>query len=131
LERTRSLLDAAIPDCLVTGYATVIDSLALPDPDDRHVLAAAICAGTPLILTFNLADFPPEKLAESGVEAKHPDELFAQLLFDAPDEFCAAVKLQRQALKNPPMTVQQFLSGLENAGLPQTVALLRYRLNQL
>jgi hypothetical protein len=105
--------------------------LTLPDADDRHVLAAAISAGTPLILTFNLADFPPDKLAESGVEAKHPDELFAQLLVATSDEFCAAVKLQRTALKNPPITVKEFLSNLENAGLRRTIALLRDRSDQL
>jgi hypothetical protein len=42
LERTRSLMDGAVRDCLVTDYAKLIDSLTLPDPDDRHVLAAAI-----------------------------------------------------------------------------------------
>jgi hypothetical protein len=42
LERTRSLMDSAVRDCLVMGYAGLIPSLSLPDPDDRHVLAAAI-----------------------------------------------------------------------------------------
>ena len=42
LERTRSLMDAAIRDCLVTGYADLIETLTLPDADDRHVLAAAL-----------------------------------------------------------------------------------------
>jgi hypothetical protein len=34
----------AVADCLVTGYEDLIDGLKLPDPDDRHVLAAAIRA---------------------------------------------------------------------------------------
>lgn len=42
LERSRSLMDGAVRDCLVTGYADLVKSLILPDPDDRHVLAAAI-----------------------------------------------------------------------------------------
>jgi hypothetical protein len=54
LERTRSLMDAAVRDSLVTGYADLVGSLTLPDEDDRHVLAAAIRAGAGLILTFNL-----------------------------------------------------------------------------
>lgn len=29
-------------DCLITGCESLIDALNLPDPDDRHVLAAAI-----------------------------------------------------------------------------------------
>jgi hypothetical protein len=29
-------------DCLGTGYVSLVTSLELPDPDDRHVLATAI-----------------------------------------------------------------------------------------
>ncbi len=36
-------MDQAIPDCLVMGYEDLVDGLELPDPEDRHVLAAAIC----------------------------------------------------------------------------------------
>src|ERR1700685_3451310 len=42
LERTRALMDEKIRDCLVTGYEVLIPQIELPDPDDRHVLAAAI-----------------------------------------------------------------------------------------
>lgn len=42
LERCRDLMNNAIPDCLITGYEPLIDTPELPDPDDRHVLAAAI-----------------------------------------------------------------------------------------
>jgi hypothetical protein len=40
LERTRQLMCDAVRDCLTTGYEELIDGLHLPDPDDRHVLAA-------------------------------------------------------------------------------------------
>jgi len=131
LERTRSLMDAAIPDCLVTNYSSLIDSLTLPDPDDRHVLAAAIHAGAGLIVTFNLSDFPPQYFAAHGVEARHPDDLFSELLDGALDDFYAAVRLQRQALKNPPMTVEDFLAKLAEVGLPRTVARLRNHADRL
>jgi hypothetical protein len=45
LVRTRELMKRAVPDCMVTGFDTLVDGLVLPDPDDRHVLAAAIRAG--------------------------------------------------------------------------------------
>ena len=77
LERTRSLMDGAVRDCLVTGYADLIDSLTLPDPDDRHVLAAAIRAGADVIVTYNLGDFPADALTAYGIEARHPDEFIA------------------------------------------------------
>ena len=42
LERTRQLMNSAVRDCLVIGHEDKIEKLTLPDPDDRHVLAAAI-----------------------------------------------------------------------------------------
>ena len=44
LNRTKQLMNQAIPDCLVTDYKSIIEGLKLPDPDDRHALAAAIHA---------------------------------------------------------------------------------------
>ena len=101
LERTRSLMNGAVRDCIVTGHMHLVDSLTLPDPDDRHVLAAAIQTGAELIVTFNLADFPLQSLAPHGLEARHPDALFFDFLAAAPEEFCAAARIQRLSLKNP------------------------------
>lgn len=44
LRRTRELMKEAVPDCIVTGFEPLVNGLELPDPDDRHVLAAAIRA---------------------------------------------------------------------------------------
>jgi hypothetical protein len=63
LAGTRRAMDAAVLDCLVTGYAALIPTLELPDPDDRHILAAAIVGRADVIVTFNQADFPAEVLA--------------------------------------------------------------------
>jgi predicted nucleic acid-binding protein len=125
LERTRSLMDAALRDCVVTGYSPLVDSLTLPDPGDRHVLAAAIHVGAGMIVTFNLVDFPLESLEPHRVTARHFDAFFCEIFAAAVEEFCAAARAQRLALMNPPMTIEQFLAKLEGAGLPQTVARLR------
>lgn len=37
-------MNASVPDCLVTNYEKLADSIELPDPDDRHVVAAAIAS---------------------------------------------------------------------------------------
>lgn len=50
LARTRALMDMHVRDCIVVGYESLIDSLTLPDENDRHVLAAATCAGAGLIV---------------------------------------------------------------------------------
>ncbi len=125
LARTRNLMNEAIRDCLVIGYEGLIDSLALPDPDDRHVLAAAIRAGAGVIVTRNLSDFPGEVLARYDIEALHPDDFLVVLLDHAPGTVCAAVKRQRASLRNPPKTVEELFTTLENQGLPQAVARLR------
>jgi hypothetical protein len=125
LERTRTLMNAHVRDCLVTGYENLIPSLQLPDPDDRHVLAAAICGRADVIVTFNLKDFPPTVLAPLGIEPQHPDEFVSHLLDLDSGLVCLAVKRQRESLKNPPKTIEEFLPTLEQCGLPQTVARLR------
>lgn len=63
LDRTSELMDRAIPDACVCDYEALITGLSLPDPNDRHVLAAAIRCGAGVIVTFNLKDFPDTCLA--------------------------------------------------------------------
>lgn len=63
LERTRDLMNRHAADSLVTGFEHRIAQLTLPDPDDRHVLAAAIHCHAEVILTRNLRDFPASALA--------------------------------------------------------------------
>ncbi len=125
VERIRDLMNAHVRDCLVTGYEDLIGALTLPDPDDRHVLAAAIRAGADVIVTINLADFPKETLAKYGIDAQHPDQFIMHLLDLAPNLVRAAAKKQREILKDPPLTVEQYLESLERQGLAQTVFALR------
>lgn len=125
LERTRTLMNAHVRDCLVTGYEPLINGLTLPDPDDRHVLAAAVRTGASVIVTFNLDDFPREVLEPLGVEAQHPDEFITHLIDLNPGAVCTAAKRQRASLKNPPRTVEEFLDTLAQQRLPETVAYLR------
>ncbi len=125
LERTRSLMDGAVRGCLVTDYADLVDSLTLPDPDDRHVLAAAVRAGADVIVTYNLGDFPADTLTAYGIEVQHPDEFIGHLLDVAPAVVTTAAKHQREALRSPPRTVDEFLATLEQQGLVRTVAVLR------
>jgi hypothetical protein len=125
VERIRDLMNAHVRDCLITGYESLIPSLSLPDPEDRHVLAAAIRCGADVIVTANLKHFPVEALKPYGIEAQHPDEFLIHQLDLAPNVVCAAAKNQRASLKNPPMTVEEFLAALERQGLAQTVSVLR------
>jgi hypothetical protein len=100
------------PDGLVAGYEVHIPHLVLPDSDDRHVLAAAICSGAPYIVTYNLSDFPQSALEHHEVKAVHPD-IFLSALFDQkPERFLLTIHEHRTALKNPPKSPQDYIDTL-------------------
>ncbi|SRR5216683_1815939 len=77
VERLKALINDSVPDCLVSDYEPLINGLKLPDPDDRHVLAAAIKAGAQVIVTNNLRHFPADDLRPWNIEAKAADRPFA------------------------------------------------------
>ena len=128
LNRTVALMNQAIPGGLVTGYEGLIGDLSLPDPDDRHVLAAAIHCNARVIVTFNEKDFPASALKPFGVEAQHPD-VFIKNLFELDQAVVvSAAQRQRAQLKNPPLSVENYLDILLRQGLVQTTrALAAYR----
>ena len=90
LARTRNLMNTRWEDGMIVGYEELIPSLSLPDPADRHVLAAAVHCGADAIITFNLKHFPAAALEAHGIIAIHPDEFVGKLLDTAPLEVCAA-----------------------------------------
>ena len=118
-------MDAHVRDCLVANYEPLIAGLNLPDPDDRHVLAAAIHARAHVIVTYNLSDFPAAVLRPYALEAQHPDEFIYHLTDLAPEAGTLSAQRCRARLKNPPKTTKEYLAILEGRQLPQTVAFLR------
>jgi hypothetical protein len=124
LARCRELMDRHVPDSLVSGYEPLIPTLALPDPDDRHVLAAAIRAQAEQIVTFNLADFPASVLSGYDIEAIHPDEFIVRLWDQDPASVLTAARLHRASLKRPPKTAAEYLATLERCRLVETAARL-------
>ena len=125
LARCRKLMDEHVPDCLVTGYESLIPTLDLPDPDDRHVLAAAIHGGAGVIVTFNLVDFPASVLGQFQIEAVHPDEFITRLWDEDQQSVLHAVRLHRASLKRPPKSPADYLATLEQSRLTETVVFLR------
>jgi predicted nucleic acid-binding protein len=124
LDRTSAAMDRAIPDALVTGYEPLCAGLTLPDPDDRHILAAAIKGSASVIVTFNLKDFPSDALEPFEIEAVHPDDFIADLFDLDQAAVLEAVQAQRASLKNPPHTARELLDRLLIQGLTQSVKLL-------
>jgi len=125
LQRTNQLMELAVPDAIVEDYESLIEGLDLPDPDDRHVLAAAIKARCDAIVTFNLKDFPAAELEKYRIEALHPDEfLYQQFGLDQAAVLIAAQRC-RSRLRRNPRSGNEYLDILEMQSLPTFVAELR------
>lgn len=125
LERTRDLMNAHAYDALIQGYEDLIPALSLPDPDDRHVLAAAIRGRADVIVTYNLKDFPEEVVSVHGVTAQHPDEFLTHLIDLAPGAVLSAVQRLRLSLKKPAVSVEEYLATLQRQELSAFVSKLR------
>jgi predicted nucleic acid-binding protein len=131
LERARTLMDQWARDWHVPDHMALIPTLSLPDPDDRHVLAAAIAGEVPCIVTFDLSHFPEAALAPHGIRARHPDEFACDLLRESPEAFLAAVRTHRASLKHPPKSAEEYLATLSACGLPRTAAGLAEHLGEI
>ncbi len=126
LERTRDLMDKAIPSAKVAGYERLIECIPLErDPGDRHIVAAAIVGRCDVIVTKNISHFPNDVLKRFDLEAQDPDDFLAHHLELEPGIFCSAVRSARIGNTNPPYTVEEYLSNLTQQSLVVTVAELR------
>jgi predicted nucleic acid-binding protein len=125
LERLRDLMNKAVRDCLVTGHEPLIEGLKLPDPDDRHVLAAAIKAGAQIIVTRNLRDFPESDLQPWDIEAKSPDAFVIDQVHIDIRAVAASVRQIADSRTSPPEAIEDVLTQLERDGLVESVAALR------
>lgn len=117
LKRTAQLMQEIIPDCIVKNYEPLAVGLSLPDPNDVHVLAAAIRSKAQAIITFNIRDFPANIINGFDVEAIHPD-IFLINQFDlSSGKVLDAVKNIRARLKNPALSSSEYLDRLSVEGL--------------
>lgn len=95
-------LRARFPEAEIHAEATAPPDLEsrlwLPDPADKHVLAAAISAGCGLILTWNLRDFPRHLLAAHGIAALDPDRFLLSLPRDPVAQVAQQELAQLQSL---------------------------------
>jgi len=115
-------MDQHVRGCRVRHYERWERRLSLPDPNDRHVLAAAIACAADVIVTFNINDFPGDTLSPFGIAAVTPDQFLIQLL-DTGFVVAAATE-HRASLRRPPMSVEEYLDALRRNSLPGTAAAL-------
>ncbi len=125
IPRLVSTMNTAFPEASIAGYGRLIDSLELPDENDRHVLAAAIRCGAQIIVTDNLKDFPNDYLAEFDVEALTADQFLTTALDLFPYDGLQAIKAVRERLQDPSISASAFVMDLAAKGLPLLAANLR------
>lgn len=124
--RARASMEQAFEEALVTDYDQFIASCdGLPDPDDKHVLAAALKTRAATIVTENLKDFPAAILAPLNIEARSADEFIADTIALDPGRAVAAIRQMRERFKLPDKTAEMLLLDMEAAGLTETADALR------
>ena len=124
IERTRRQMEEHILDANVADYDHLIDTVVLPDANDRHVLAAAIHCGADVIVTENLRDFPAAALSAHQIQAQHPDVFLLGLIGDDPERVMAALRQLLDAFQRPRMTGGELLAAMSRQGLRATAQAL-------
>ena len=131
LNATKQLMNIALPEATVSGYEKHIQTISLPDPDDRHVVAAAIEAKATHILTWNVRHFPARALKSHGLVRQTPDAFLADLYDQVPQLLLACLANARRNLSKSGLSAEEFLEGLRNQKLTQLDKRLRGHLGDL
>lgn len=100
----------------VEGWEPLELGIVLPDPNDRHVVAAALRGRAEVIVTDNIQDFPSEVLAPLGLEALRLDDFLLDLHDLNPFVACQVVSEQAAAMARPPVQVSELLDRLTRSG---------------
>ncbi len=127
LQKTRRLMNDALPGATISGYGDLVPTVSLPDPDDRHVVAAAIAGGASIIVTWNLRDFPTTALKKYGLRRQTPDAFLAGLYDDVPDLVIGSLANARRNLNKSRVSASDFIDILNHQKLTQLVTRLRKR----
>lgn len=115
-KRRSDQMNAAFEDALISEWEGLVDSIKLPDPDDRHVVAAALRGRADIILTSNLKDFPSDRLKRLGLSVQSPDEFLLNQLDLDPSSVIHALNAQAKATRSPRLEVGDVLDRLERCG---------------
>lgn len=106
------------PGAMVGNHDHLEAGLDLPDPADRHVLAAALRGHCHAIVTANVRDFPAAYLATMDIEAVTPEQSLLNQLDLAPRRVLDSIREMAAATRNPPRSVEEVLDIFGRAGVP-------------
>ena len=119
IERRFADMNASFEDALIISWKPLMDSVVLPDPNDRHVVACALAAGADAIVTNNVRDFPPEVLEPHNIEVIKLDDFLLDIIDHVPEQVVGVITEQLRDACHPPLTVSQILANLSAAGAPE------------
>jgi len=118
-------MNQAFEDATVSDYEPLIPSLSLPDPDDRHVLAAAIVSRSDVIVTMNLRDFDEKELGKYNIDTVHPDTFIVNLIDLDIEKAIKAIQEMVQRRKKPTLNIIELIQRIENSKLPKAAKRFR------
>lgn len=118
-------MEEVFPEALITDYPDLVVDIKLPDPDDVHVVAAAISAECNTIITFNLRDFPNDVLSSFGITPVHPEQFIFDLYQQFPQLVFHALNTVWSRLREPPYTVDEYCNLLSKRGLERISEIFR------
>jgi predicted nucleic acid-binding protein len=110
-ERLVGVMKSAFDDALVEGWEPHEGTFGLPDPDDEHVLAAAVVGGAGAIVTNNVRDFPQARIPEH-IQILKPAQFAADTVAVSPELALHAVTTMVERRRTPPETLDQVLQKL-------------------
>ncbi|WP_417813479.1 PIN domain-containing protein [Thalassospira alkalitolerans] len=123
--KQRDQMVTAFEEACVSGFEVYIPSVDLPDPNDRHIVAAAICTHAQVVVTDNLKDFPEAELGKFGMEAKSTDDFIADTITLHEHTAFAALKRMRARFQNPALSTEAIINVAESQGLLNTALLMK------
>lgn len=116
----------AFEDALIEGHEAMIESMT-NDPNDRHVLAAAVTGRVDVIVTHNVKDFPLKSCEPYGVDVQTPDEFLIHAFHLDPDLVTDVLRNQAQDKQAPPIELEELLDSLGRS-VPEFVSEVRTRM---
>lgn len=125
LQLTIAAMNDAFPDSNVDNFSSLISGIKLPDPEDRHVVAAVLRSNANVIVTFNLRDFPKSIEDEYDIYIQHPDEFLCNVYDLHPEKAREAFIKMVQTLKNPPKSKSEVLKVLSQSRLTRIIEKLK------
>jgi hypothetical protein len=119
LTRLLGQMNATFPDALVPEWKPLVEAIQLPDHNDRHVVAAALAGRAEVIVTDNLADFPPASLP-APLTRQSLDSFLLDALGLYPGQVMTALRsvASRTGKYGPVMAVNDIAAYLQAHGTP-------------